>query len=106
MQPHSGSSANAAVFLALLKPGDKILGMDLSAGGHLTHGSPVNFSGKLYEAHSYSVNPETGLVDMEDVAQQARSVRPKLLIAGFLLILGCWIGSVSERLQMRWGPIC
>ncbi len=83
VQPHSGSSANAAVFLALLKSGDKILGMDLSAGGHLTHGSPVNFSGKLYEAHSYSVRPETGLVDMEDVAQQARRIKPKLLIAGF-----------------------
>jgi glycine hydroxymethyltransferase len=61
VQPHSGAQANAAVMLAVLKPGDKILGLDLSMGGHLTHGSPVNFSGKLYEAHSYSVYRETGL---------------------------------------------
>ena len=66
VQPHSGAQANAAVLLAILKPGDKILGLDLSMGGHLTHGSPVNFSGKLYQAFFYGVKKETGLVDYEN----------------------------------------
>src|SRR4028118_2073683 len=77
VQPHSGAQANAAVFLALLQPGDKILGFDLSHGGHLTHGSPVNFSGKLYEPHFYGVKKETGLVDYEMLEQKAREVKPK-----------------------------
>ncbi|MBI1305059.1 MAG: serine hydroxymethyltransferase [Bacteroidetes bacterium] len=82
VQPHSGSQANAAVMLACLKPGDKLLGFDLSNGGHLTHGSPVNFSGKIYEAHHYGVHSDSGLVDMDMVRDQARSVKPKLIICG------------------------
>jgi len=82
VQPHSGAQANAAVMLAILNPGDRILGFDLSHGGHLTHGSPVNFSGKLYEPHFYGVEPETGLIDWEKVAVKAREVKPKLLICG------------------------
>ena len=82
VQPHSGAQANAALMLAILQPGDKILGLDLSMGGHLTHGSPVNFSGKLYEAHFYGVKKETGLVDYEMLEQKAREVKPKLIICG------------------------
>ncbi len=82
VQPHSGAQANAAVLLACLKPGDKILGFDLSHGGHLTHGSPVNFSGKLYEPHFYGVNKETGRVDYDMLESVARSERPKLIICG------------------------
>lgn len=82
VQPHSGAQANAAVFLACLKPGDKILGFDLSHGGHLTHGSSVNFSGKLYEPHFYGVNKETGLVDYDMLEEVARRERPKMIICG------------------------
>lgn len=82
VQPHSGANANSAVMLALLKPGDRILGLDLSQGGHLTHGSPVNYSGKLYESHFYGVNPETGRVEMETVRERAHAVKPKMLIVG------------------------
>jgi glycine hydroxymethyltransferase len=82
VQPHSGSQANAAVFLACLQPGDKILGFDLSHGGHLTHGSPVNFSGKLYEPHFYGVNKESGLIDYDQLEAQARSIKPKMIICG------------------------
>ena len=78
VQPHSGAQANASLMLAILQPGDKILGLDLSMGGHLTHGSPVNFSGKLYEAHFYGVVKETGLVDYEMLEQKARKEKPKL----------------------------
>jgi len=82
VQPHSGAQANAAVMLGCLNAGDRILGFDLSHGGHLTHGSPVNFSGKLYEAHFYGVKQETGLVDYEALAQKAREVKPKMIICG------------------------
>jgi glycine hydroxymethyltransferase len=82
VQPHSGAQANAAVMLAVLKPGDKILGLDLSMGGHLTHGSPVNFSGKLYEPHFYTVDKETGLVNYEELEQKARTEKPKMIICG------------------------
>jgi len=82
VQPHSGAQANAAVFLACLNPGDKILGFDLSHGGHLTHGSSVNFSGKLYEPHFYGVNKETGYVDYDQMESQARAVKPKMIICG------------------------
>ncbi len=82
VQPHSGAQANAAVMLACLKPGDTILGFDLSHGGHLTHGSPVNFSGRLYHATFYGVEKETGRVDMDKVAERAREVKPKLIICG------------------------
>lgn len=83
VQPHSGSQANAAVFQALLNPGDTILGMSLAEGGHLTHGASINFSGKIYHAVQYGVNAETGLVDYEVVRKLAQEYRPKMIIAGF-----------------------
>jgi glycine hydroxymethyltransferase len=82
VQPHSGAQANAAVMMAVLKPGDKILGLDLSMGGHLTHGSPVNFSGKLYDAHFYGVTKEEGLVDYDMLEQKAKEIKPKLIVCG------------------------
>src|SRR3954470_15284845 len=82
VQPHSGAQANAAVMLACLKPGDKILGLDLSMGGHLTHGSPANFSGKNYQALSYGVHKETGLVDYDQLESIARKEKPKMIICG------------------------
>ncbi|MCC6702345.1 MAG: serine hydroxymethyltransferase, partial [Fluviicola sp.] len=82
VQPHSGAQANAAVFLACLQPGDKILGFDLSHGGHLTHGSPVNFSGKLYKPFFYGVNQETGRVDYDMLEEVARREKPKMIICG------------------------
>jgi glycine hydroxymethyltransferase len=83
VQPHSGSQANAAVYLALLKPGDTILGMSLPAGGHLTHGSKVNFSGKLFNAVQYGLNPETGEIDYDQVEALAKEHQPKMVVAGF-----------------------
>ncbi|MEN3034215.1 MAG: serine hydroxymethyltransferase [Aquificaceae bacterium] len=82
VQPHSGAQANTAVFLALLNPGDTILGMDLSHGGHLTHGSKVNISGKYFRAFYYGLNKDTELIDYDEVAKIAREVKPKLIIAG------------------------
>jgi glycine hydroxymethyltransferase len=82
VQPHSGAQANAAVFLACLNPGDKILGFDLSHGGHLTHGSPVNFSGKLYVPYFYGVSKETGLIDYDLMEETAKRERPKMIICG------------------------
>lgn len=82
VQPHSGAQANAAVMLAILNPGDKILGFDLSHGGHLTHGSPVNFSGKLYEPFFYGVEKETGLIDWDKVVETAKKEKPNLIICG------------------------
>jgi len=82
VQPHSGAQANAAVMLAVLKPGDRILGFDLSHGGHLTHGSAVNFSGKLYQPSFYGVERETGLIDWDKVENKAKEVRPQLMICG------------------------
>ena len=82
VQPHSGSQANMAAYLAVLKPGDTILGMDLSHGGHLTHGSPVNFSGRLFKIISYGVQRETGRIDYDDVAAKAREHKPSVIVAG------------------------
>ena len=82
VQPHSGSQANTAVFHAFLKPGDKILGFDLSHGGHLTHGSPVNFSGRLYKAHFYGVQQDTGRLDYDNILAIAKEVEPQMIIAG------------------------
>jgi len=82
VQPHSGAQANAAVMLAILQPGDNILGFDLSHGGHLTHGSSVNFSGKYYKPHFYGVEQDTGVVDMDKVEATAKEVKPKLIICG------------------------
>lgn len=81
VQPHSGSQANMAAYMALLQPGDAILGMDLNHGGHLTHGSPVNFSGKLYRFHSYATG-ENGLIDYTAIREQALAVRPRMIVAG------------------------
>ena len=82
VQPHSGSQANTAVFHAFLRPGDKILGFDLSHGGHLTHGSPVNFSGRLYEAHFYGVQEDSGRLDYDNILAIAKEVQPQMIIAG------------------------
>ncbi len=82
VQPHSGAQANAAIFLGVLEPGDPILGFDLSHGGHLSHGSPVNYSGKVYQANFYGVEEDSGRIDMDKVAQKAREVKPKLIICG------------------------
>ena len=82
VQPHSGAQANAALMLAILQPGDKILGLDLSMGGHLTHGSPVNFSGKYYKPSFYGVKKETGLIDYEMLEEKARNEKPQLIICG------------------------
>jgi glycine hydroxymethyltransferase len=83
VQPHSGSSANAAVYMALLQPGDTILGMSLAHGGHLTHGAKVSFSGKFYHAEQYGIDTSTGLIDYDALEAQALAVRPKMVIAGF-----------------------
>ena len=88
VQPHSGASANAAIFLALLEAGDKILGMSLDHGGHLTHGSKVNFSGKIYESYSYGINAETGDIDYDEVKSLAEEHKPKLIICGFSAFSG------------------
>ena len=82
VQPHSGAQANTAVYFAVLNPGDKVLGMSLADGGHLTHGSPVNYSGKTYEFHSYGVNRETEMLDMDEYKKEVETVKPKLVVAG------------------------
>jgi len=82
VQPHSGSQANAAVYMAMLAPGDTILGMSLAHGGHLTHGATVNFSGKIYKSAAYGLNPDTEAIDYDEVASIAREVRPKMIVAG------------------------
>jgi len=82
VQPHSGANANLAAYLALMNPGDKILGLSLEQGGHLTHGLPVNFSGRLFEAHSYGLVPETGVIDYDAALAKAKEVRPRGIIAG------------------------
>lgn len=83
VQPHSGSQANAAAYAAMINAGDTILGMSLAHGGHLTHGATVNFSGKIYKAYSYGLNPETGLIDYDQVEQLAKTHQPKVLVSGF-----------------------
>ena len=83
VQPHSGAQANAAVFLALVSPGDTVMGMNLAQGGHLTHGNPANFSGKHYKIVPYGLNTETGLIDYDEMERIALETRPKLLIGGF-----------------------
>lgn len=102
VQPHSGASANAAVFLAVVKPGDKILGLDLSMGGHLTHGSPANFSGKNYQAFFYGVKKDTGLVDYEQLEEVALREKPKMIICGASAYSRDWdykrIREVADRM--------
>lgn len=103
VQPHSGAQANAAVMLAILKPGDKILGFDLSHGGHLTHGSPVNFSGKLYVPTFYGVDPDTGTVNYDNLEKKAVAERPKLIICGASAYSRDWdyarMRSIADRVN-------
>ncbi|KPU44976.1 serine hydroxymethyltransferase [Oxobacter pfennigii] len=82
VQPHSGSQANMGVYFTILEPGDTVLGMNLAHGGHLTHGSPVNFSGKIYNFHSYGINKDTGMLDYDELRNVAKSIKPKLIVAG------------------------
>src|SRR4028118_629395 len=90
VQPHSGAQANAALMLATLQPGDAILGLDLSMGGHLTHGSPVNFSGKLYKPFYYTVKQDTGAIDYEQLEEFARKEKPKMIFCGASAYSGDW----------------
>jgi glycine hydroxymethyltransferase len=105
VQPHSGSSANMAVIFTFLKPGDKILGFDLSHGGHLTHGSPVNFSGKMFEAHFYGVEQETGRIDMAQVEKKALEVKPNLIICGASAYSRDWEYAEFRRIADKVGAI-
>ena len=105
VQPHSGSQANAAVFLACLNPGDKILGFDLSHGGHLTHGSPVNFSGKLYDANFYGVEKETGVIDYNKVRDQAIKIKPKMIICGASAYSRDWDYKILRSIADEIGAI-
>ncbi len=105
VQPHSGAQANAAVMLACLKPGDKILGLNLSHGGHLTHGSPVNFSGKLYQAIHYNVKQETGTVDYGQVREIALRDKPKMIIAGASAYSRDWDFKTMRQIADKAGAI-
>lgn len=105
VQPHSGAQANAAVFLALLQPGDKILGFDLSHGGHLTHGSPVNFSGKLYQPLFYGVDKETGLIDYKQLEEIAWQEKPKVIICGASAYSRDWDYAFIRRVADEIGAL-
>ena len=105
VQPHSGAQANMAVFMAVLNPGDKFLGLNLSHGGHLSHGSPVNFSGLMFEALEYNVDSETGLVDYEQMEEVARRKRPKLIIGGASAYSREWDYARMRRLADEIGAI-
>jgi len=105
VQPHSGAQANAAVFLALLQPGDKILGFDLSHGGHLTHGSPVNFSGKLYQPLFYGVDKETGLIDYKQLEEVALQEKPKVIICGASAYSRDWDYAFIRRVADEIGAL-
>jgi glycine hydroxymethyltransferase len=106
VQPNSGSQANQAVFLALLKPGDKILGLDLSAGGHLTHGARPNLSGKWFEAHAYGVREDNALIDYDKLREQAKEIQPQMIIAGGSAYPRRSISRRSAISPMKWGPTC
>lgn len=105
VQPHSGAQANAAAFLAMLQPGDKILGFDLSHGGHLTHGSPVNFSGKLYQPFFYGVNRETGFIDYNQLEQTALAEKPKVIICGASAYSRDWDYAFIRRVADEVGAL-
>lgn len=105
VQPHSGAQANMAVFMACLKPGDKVLGLNLSHGGHLSHGSPVNFSGLMFEALEYNVKEDTGLVDYDQMEEVARRERPKLIIGGASAYSREWDYARMRRLADEIGAI-
>lgn len=105
VQPHSGAQANAALMAAVLKPGDKLLGFNLAHGGHLTHGSPVNFSGKLYEAHFYGVNPQTGIIDFNQIEDIAQKVQPKLIICGASAYARDWDYAILRQVADKVGAL-
>lgn len=105
VQPHSGAQANMAVFMAVLQPGDKFMGMDLSHGGHLSHGSPVNFSGLMFQPISYTVDPETGRVNYEEMEEKARAEKPKLIIAGASAYSRDWDYARIRKLADEIGAI-
>ena len=105
VQPHSGAQANAAVMLGVIQPGDTILGFNLSHGGHLTHGSPVNFSGKIYRAVHYGVHPDTGRVDYDEMKKVALAERPKLIIAGASSYSRDWDYEFMRRLADEVGAL-
>ena len=105
VQPHSGAQANAAVMLAILQPGDKILGLDLSMGGHLTHGAHVNFSGKLYEPHFYGVKRETGLIDYDMLESTAKKIKPKLIVCGASAYSRDWDYELIRKVADEFGAL-
>lgn len=105
VQPHSGAQANMAVFMACMKPGDKFLGLNLAHGGHLSHGSPVNFSGLVFHALEYNVDAETGLVDYEQMEEVARRERPRLIIGGASAYSREWDYTRMRRLADEIGAI-
>src|SRR5690606_14969983 len=105
VQPHSGAQANAAMFLAILNPGDKILGFDLAHGGHLTHGSPVNFSGKLYQPFFYGVDKETGLIDYKQLEETALREKPKVIICGASAYSRDWDYAFIRRVAEEIGAL-
>jgi len=105
VQPHSGAQANMAVFFTCLKPGDTFMGLDLAHGGHLTHGSPVNMSGKMYHAIGYQLNKETGLVDYDDMERKAREFKPKLIIGGASAYSREWDWERMRRIADEVGAI-
>ena len=105
VQPHSGAQANMAVFMACLKPGDKFLGLNLSHGGHLSHGSPVNFSGLMFQALEYNVDAETGRVDYEQMEEVARRERPRLIVGGASAYSREWDYARMRRLADEIGAI-
>ena len=105
VQPHSGAQANMAVFMACLKPGDKFLGLNLSHGGHLSHGSPVNFSGLMFQALEYNVKEDTGTVDYDQMEEVARRERPKLIIGGASAYSREWDYARMRRLADEIGAI-
>ena len=105
VQPHSGAQANAAVMLAILNPGDKILGFDLSHGGHLTHGSPVNYSGKIYKPYFYGVKKETGYIDYVSLEKNALKEKPKLIICGASSYSRDWNYKLIREIADKVGEI-
>jgi glycine hydroxymethyltransferase len=105
VQPLSGAQMNAAVYLALLKPGDTVMALDLNQGGHLTHGSPVNFSGQLYRFVHYGVDARTEVLDLEQIARQAREVRPKLIVTGATAYPRLWDFAAFRRIADEVGAL-
>lgn len=104
VQPHSGANANLAAYFATVKPGDTIMGMSLDNGGHLTHGSPANFSGKLYNVVSYGVDPETETINYDEMEKLAKEHQPKIIVGGASAIRASSISNVWPKSPMRWEP--